>query len=523
MSNTISVKRLSALMSWDVVSDDCLSLPWEIDRRLEDFELKFMEIYSSMQNHGRNAVPKKPLEEQIKQVSLELSRYAFVLNSVDISPRVRAQFAVLHSIKRAVSLKLSDSGFKNGSFKKDGEFFSDFERILSENWKLDTTDRMSIAIQFNNWLTKLAPSSDAHIRSEELLITLARKTGNEQMANYYVHKLEKLLDEQKNRKPQTNNFVNGLIQPSNSFVYSPPIPTFGIPIMGPNGLTYIPVASPQIPMPQSLPPPNLDLVIQSAKISKFQKKADDSSAFFALSNVISQDVALCSPSISPAPGMMRNDDEFVKKIAKIKKVCLKLGNWTKDFPTACNRIFELNKFSPNLLWDMVIKRFNLLSGYCGEVPKEKTLSGALYWLSTEIGNNLIGREIEYSKAHRKMAEWALEQLYESDETLVKLTESELTRLTEMGLDPKHSRFKEFRKLLTTADNLQVFKKQASLIMKTGDSRLVFTISLKLITFFQHLRYSFFCQLLQHAETKTNRSVRYRSYWLSPIPRTTWKV
>ena len=54
------------------------------------------------------------------------------------------------------------------------------------------------------------------------------------------------------------------------------------------------------------------------------------------------------------------------------------------------------------MWDMIIKRFNILVNVCGETSAEKTLEGSLYWLATEIGSNLTSREIYLAKAHRKM-------------------------------------------------------------------------------------------------------------------------
>uniref|UniRef100_A0AC34RPJ8 Uncharacterized protein n=1 Tax=Panagrolaimus sp. JU765 TaxID=591449 RepID=A0AC34RPJ8_9BILA len=97
------------------------SLPWEIEKRIDDFERKFMDILSQMekskkgQKYGKiDALLKKPFEEMIKKISFEIQRYSFIMNSVDICPKIKVKFSLLDALKRAISLKLNDGGYKNG-------------------------------------------------------------------------------------------------------------------------------------------------------------------------------------------------------------------------------------------------------------------------------------------------------------------------------------------------------------------------------------------------------------------------
>uniref|UniRef100_A0A7E4VT79 non-specific serine/threonine protein kinase n=1 Tax=Panagrellus redivivus TaxID=6233 RepID=A0A7E4VT79_PANRE len=399
-----------------------VSVPWELERRLDDFELRLMAIHARMGavygnkntrfnrpddqlNEYRSAV-----DEQMKQISSEIQDYAAAVSSLGVSDVFHAKFAALDAIRRNVSrcaaepsAKADSDGFIDGSFLND--------------WRLHTTDRIAIGEQLCSWTTKLGSPTNywnAHVA----MARLSLKTGNIDTARGHLARLQ------------------NAVPPG-------PSPTPGY---APNGLRIQPV--------------NLEFAVQTAKLSRIAPTVinEPNEAFFRLSQVLcAQDVILCSPSVSPAPGMMRSDPEFVDKVQAIRRGLLKLGKWVRgDTFGKMAQIDATNRVMPNRLWDSVIKRYNFLLGISVVTEREEPLEGALYWTASELATNLTPVPLPFPKAQLHLAEWTHSQLYEEDGSFA-LTAIETETLRQFGFESSHPKFAVLRRLLGEIHDYKLFQ------------------------------------------------------------------
>uniref|UniRef100_A0A914Z0Q0 non-specific serine/threonine protein kinase n=1 Tax=Panagrolaimus superbus TaxID=310955 RepID=A0A914Z0Q0_9BILA len=455
------------------------SLPWEIEYRLMDFEQKLMDIQQKLDvfsQHKKNRHQRSEylnvIENELKELGNQINQYLYALNMVDIPSKFHSKFAILETIRKLISGKLLFENHKNGSihFKKELDLI-ELNQSLLDKWRINTVDRLSIGQQIGSWIDKLNYYDYEKVYESHLTLTkLACKTGNLQMAKHHLHQMEEIKKAEQAMEVYSNYSQNpyGMMN--------------GSPIFNPQSFNQLPgypiapgfaVVSPVMPSSLQMSPNNLsislplEMIVQAAKIARLSKiNKDDGTAFFTLGNAISiQDVAMCSPSISPAPGMQRENPEFLFQIEKVRRAVLKLGNWATEVSNGYQRICETNKYQPNPLWDMILKRFNILGNVCGDTTAEKTLEGSLYWLATEIGSNLTTQQVYFAKAHRKLAEWSLEQLYKDEDCILNLTGTEIMGLQTFGITTDHVKYKEFQKLLTLSTNFIAFKKEAISLLK----------------------------------------------------------
>ena len=195
---------------------------------------------------------------------------------------------------------------------------------------MNTVERITIGEQISSWIDRFSHlDTEMVLKSHMTLSKLACKTGNLQLAKHHLEKAEQLQMEGHSATTYPvypNSYTNGFVMPSTP-MFVPQTFNHISPFSLPPGFAGV---MPTLQLSPSLPPPlPLEMVLQAAKIARLTKSnRDNGTAFFSLGSAISaQDIAMCSPSVSPAPGMTKDNPEFLFRIEKARRAILKLGKW----------------------------------------------------------------------------------------------------------------------------------------------------------------------------------------------------
>ncbi|KAI1718635.1 phosphatidylinositol 3- and 4-kinase domain-containing protein [Ditylenchus destructor] len=488
--NKAHIDSALALSSWESLntingvnfpSTIVKAFPWELKKRTDEIENTFMQIWTEASSNNRYYPARSDFaiaEQELFDVSKAL--LSMTPDETDLHAKVAVLKLVSNCIEKRVGKENSAGRSKvtNGCANQTAPMDFDTDFLLN-NPELDSSNQLSTGQMLVSWMDRLVSAQFTAIPTKRLITShlrmskLALKTENIALARHHIQRCQELCSNQnpfQARIPQHPGFVQNTAMPNSSMGYfNGPANMMGFSHYG----VGIP---PQYPpfMNSVMPPPaapklmetDWETLIHSTKLSSLHPSIDGPSVlsqdqsrlgcFTELVDAVSAHIDCQQEFIALNQSM----DTNISTLAS--KVCLRLGKWTTHLAGIEQVILQKQSVFPRIFLDQILRTTQFVRDECNGVEPLAAFQGAFYLVA-------CGMNSATHKAHKVLADWALNQIYAEDcdygnaTEALKISPAERAVLEQIGINFEDDASK---KLLSLMSKCTVIDEMKQCVNKT---------------------------------------------------------
>uniref|UniRef100_A0A915ESJ8 Non-specific serine/threonine protein kinase n=1 Tax=Ditylenchus dipsaci TaxID=166011 RepID=A0A915ESJ8_9BILA len=360
------MESVLALSSWDslnnieVKKNARSSLPWELENRINELEINLLHLWT---NSGNN--------KKLFNTRSELSFMSQEMTEINQTLLASGDEGVRHSlIREPAKLPPMRNGAVNMASFSSPDL--DVPSLFSSDRNKNPLIQLLVGNMLSSWLARLNQPS-AYSTSKLLCLDLAQlawQLDSKELAEFYLQR----------SKPPVQI-------PNKQFFPNPMAPSFPQPSSFINGSVRNQFGGfPPMAVPGKLSDADFECILLSAKM-KWQNSGEVGSrahCFSELTDVVSIQIDQQQASTRNGP----QEQNPQKLNGMVSKMCLRLGKWVQSVPETCSILYNKQVNCPRLFFDQILQSSEFLRDNCPGVSPNETL-----------------------KAHKALADWAIQQLY----------------------------------------------------------------------------------------------------------------